>query len=186
MDYARRLVKSLRLSSEYDDLMIRNILDNNWDTEPQMVSNLLHFPSVIPKDLRLKSLLRGLRETERPYYVLAASHGLSSLDMASEDKDEIEEIKQQLQQTTLKSQGVVAIQAFVALGNLLRHPQDTEYVARYLHCAKSTLHYNALTWILANVKDKGEVTKILENKSVPEDIREEGLERLETDLIDGK
>lgn len=184
LDYARRLVKSLNSSNKYDEVMIRNILNNNWDTEPQMVSNLLHFPSVIPNDLRLPSLLRGLQETKRSYYILAASHGLSSLDLASENENHVKEIKEQLKTTTMRPQGVIAIHAFTALGRLLRHPEDTEFVLRFLHCDKSTLHHNALTWIFLNIKDKSEVKKILENKAVPEDIREEGLERLETDLID--
>lgn len=184
LDYARRLVKCLKSSSDYDEIMIRNILDNNWDTEPQMVSNLLHFPSVIPKDLRLPSLLRALQETKRSYYVLAASNGLCSLDLSKENDAELADIKKQLKEATLKPQGDIAVHAFMALGKLLHHPEDTEFVMRFLHCEKSTLHYNALTWILANVKDKNEVKKILENKAVPEDIKEEGLERLESDLIE--
>lgn len=186
LDYARRLVKSLDSSCEYDELMIRNILNNNWDTEPQMVSNLLHFPNVIPKDIRLQSLVRGLKEIEKSYYVLAASHGLSSLDLKSENENQLKQIKEQLKETTMKPQGDIAIHAFMALGKLLHHPQDTEYVLHFLHSAKSTLQYNALTWVLTNVKDKSEVKKILENKAVPEDIRDEGLERLETDTIDGR
>ncbi|XP_046859113.1 uncharacterized protein LOC124452580 isoform X2 [Xenia sp. Carnegie-2017] len=182
LDYARRLAKSLKSSSKYDEIMIRNIIDHNWDTEPQMVSNLLHFPLVIPKDLRLPSLLRGLSESERPYYILAASNGLSSLDLSKEN--DTSSIKEKLKEATLRPQGDIAIHAFMALGKLLRHPEDTEFVLRFLHCAKSTLHYNALTWILVNVKDVNEVRKILENKAVPEDIREEGLERLESDLIE--
>lgn len=184
LDYARRLVKCLKSSSDYDEVMIRNILDNNWDTEPQMVSNLLHFPSVIPEDLRLPSLLRGLQETKILYYVLAASNGLCSLDLTKES--DVSDIKEKLKEATLKPQGDLAIHGFMALGKLLCHPEDTEFVLRFLHCDKSTLHYNALAWILANVKDKNEVRKILENKAVPEDIREEGLERLESDLIEGK
>ena len=185
LDYARRLVKCLKSSSDsYDELMIRNILDNNWDTEPQMVSNLLHFPSIIPEDLRLSSLLRGLQETKILYYVLAASNGLCSLDLTKES--DVSDIKAKLKEATLKPQGDLAIHGFMALGKLLCHPEDTEFVLRFLHCDKSTLHYNALAWILANVKDKNEVRKILENKAVPEDIREEGLERLESDLIEGR
>src|SRR5918995_5143736 len=67
------------LASE-DENMMRTIL-LEWRDE-QAVSNLLIHSSLIPADVRLSSLLRGLHEQEQAYFVLAAVVGVQSLERA--------------------------------------------------------------------------------------------------------
>ena len=69
LDEANRLSKKLGFVQlkEYEKDMIKNILEYNWDSEHQMVSNLLHFPHIMPEDKRLKWLLKGLKEVVKSF-----------------------------------------------------------------------------------------------------------------------
>lgn len=103
LDEANRLSKKInyfQLADNEKD-MIRNILEYNWDTENQMVSNLLHFPHIMPDDKRLKWLLKGLKEEKHPYYVLAAATGVAGLKLQGKDVEEIVELLKDIQHRSL-------------------------------------------------------------------------------------
>jgi hypothetical protein len=55
----------------------------------QAVANLLFYPDLLPRSLRMRFLMKGLDETEVPYYQLAAVMGLQTL--ASEADTRLEE-----------------------------------------------------------------------------------------------
>jgi hypothetical protein len=63
-----------------DEATVRAVLAE-W-RNPQAVSNLLLHSTLIPEDIRLPTLFRGLYERRVVYYVLAAVVGLQSLDAA--------------------------------------------------------------------------------------------------------
>ena len=64
MDEARRAAKRLQCKEleEYEKDMVKNLLEYNWNEEPQMVSNLLHYPLIIAPEVRQGYLLKGLKE----------------------------------------------------------------------------------------------------------------------------
>ena len=177
LDEANRLSKKIsyfQLADNEKD-MIRNILEYNWDSENQMVSNLLHFPHIMPEDKRLKWLLKGLREEKHPYYVLAAATGVAGLKLQGKDTEEIVEL---LKDISTSQHGMVALRAFMSLADHLIHPKDTQFVLKFMHKSKSNLRYNSLDWLIENVKDKKELLSLLEDKAIPEDVKLESIDRV--------
>lgn len=187
MDKANRLSKQIQFNrlDEYEKVMISNLLEFNWDSEPQMISNLLHFPHIMPEDRRLKFVVKGLREDKQPYYNLAAATGVASLRLQGAEAEELIEI---LKGMTTKQHGIIAVRAFMTLAELLTHPADTSFVLKFMYKSKSNLRYNSLDWLLENVKDKSELLALLGDKCIPEDVREESTERVKMDTfeLDGK
>lgn len=166
---------------EYERKMINNILDYNWNEEHLMVSNLLHAPHIIPDDIRLKTLIKGLREEKQPYYALAAATGIASLQLEGPDAEKIIEL---LKNLSTHKQGTIAVRGFMTLAGLLRHPQDTSFVVKFMYKSQSILRYNSLDWLIANIQDKTELLKILEDKCMPEEVRKEATDRVNTIYLD--
>ena len=177
LDEANRLSKKIDYFhlEEYEKDMIGNILEYNWDSENQMVSNLLHFPHIMPEDKRLKWLLKGLKEKKFSYYVLAAATGVAGLKLQGKDAEEIVEL---LKDISNSQHGMVALRAFMSLAEHLKHPKDTPFVLKFMHKSKSNLRYNSLDWLLHNVKDKKELLSLLEDKAIPEDVKQEAIDRV--------
>ena len=177
LDEANRLSKKIDYVQleEYEKDMIRNILEYNWDSEHQMVSNLLHFPHIMPEDKRLKWILKGLREEKQSYYVLAAATGVAGLKLQGKDSEEIVEL---LKKISTSQYGMVALRAFMSLADYLKHPKDTPFVMTFMHKSKSNLRYNSLDWLTENVKDRKELISLFEDKSIPEDVRLEAIDRV--------
>src|SRR5262245_55647916 len=63
-----------------DEAVVRAIISEWRNT--QAISNLLFHPTLIPADIRLPTLFRGLYERQVVYYVLASIVGFQSLDLA--------------------------------------------------------------------------------------------------------
>lgn len=166
---------------EYEKDMVKNILEFNWDTEHQMVSNLLHFPHIMPDDKRLKFVIKGLREEKQPYYNLAAATGVASIKLQGEDAEEIVQI---LKDISTKQHGIVAVRAFMTLAELLKHPKDTSFVLKFMYKSKSNLRYNSLDWLIENVKDKNELLSLLADKCIPKDVKEESEERVKGEALE--
>lgn len=179
LDEANRLSKKISYSqlAENEKNMVRNILDDNWDSENQMVSNLLHFPHIMPDDKRLKWLLKGLKEEKHPYYVLAAATGVAGLKLQGKDAEEIVEL---LKDLSTSQPGVVALRAFMSLVEYLTHPKDTQFVLKFMHKSKSNLRYNSLDWLIENVKDKKELLSLLEDQAIPDDVKIDAMDRVNT------
>lgn len=166
---------------EYECKMIYNILDFNWDEEHQMVSNLLHAPHLIPEEVRLKTLIKGLREEKQPYYALAAATGIASLKLEGPDAERIIDL---LKKISNHKQGTIAVRAFMTLAGLLSHPKDTSFVVKFMYKSKSNLRYNSLDWLIANIPDKNEILELLDDKCIPEDVRMEATDRVNTLYLD--
>ena len=62
--------------SEADNAFISKVLEE-WK-EPQIISNLLQHPDLIPENLRFKFIHKGLTDCDEPYYNLSAILGLHS------------------------------------------------------------------------------------------------------------
>ena len=179
LDEANRLSKKISYCqlAENEKNMVTNILEFNWDSEIQMVSNLLHFPHIMPDDKRLKWLLKGLKEQKHPYYVLAAATGVAGLKLQGQDAEEIVEL---LKDLSTSQPGVVALRAFMSLVEHLTHPKDTQFVLKFMHKSKSNLRYNSLDWLIENIKDTNELLSLLEDEEIPEDVKLEAIDRVNT------
>lgn len=177
LDEANRLSKKIDFVQleEYEKDMIQNILEYNWDSEHQMVSNLLHFPHIMPEDKRLKWLLKGLKEEKQSYYILAAATGVAGLKLQGKDSEEIVEL---LKNISTSQNGMVALRAFMSLADHLNHPHDTPFVLKFMYKSKSNLRYNSLDWLIENVKDRKELLSLFEDKAIPEDVRQEAIDRV--------
>ena len=177
LDEANRLSKKIDYVqlAEYEKDMIQNILEFNWDSEHQMVSNLLHFPHIMSEDKRLKWLLKGLGEEKQSYYVLAAATGVAGLKLQGKDTEEIVELLKNISTT---QNGMVALRAFMSLADYLKHPKDTAFVLKFMHKSKSNLRYNSLDWLIENVTDKKELLALFEDKEIPEDVKQEAIDRV--------
>lgn len=75
---ARRNIESIDTE---DTEVLREVIVH-WEN-PQAVSNLLFHPDLIPEDLRLDALVKGLTEHQVVYYRLAAAVGFDKIDPAS-------------------------------------------------------------------------------------------------------
>lgn len=177
LDEANRLSKKIDYAQleDYEKDMVRNILEYNWDSQHQMVSNLLHFPRIMPEDKRVKWILKGLKEEKQSYYVLAAATGVAGLKLQGKDSEEIVEL---LKNISTSQNGMVALRAFMSLADYLKHPKDTPFVMKFMKKSKSNLRYNSLDWLIENVKDRKELLSLFEDESLPEDVRLEAVERV--------
>ncbi|KAJ7380364.1 hypothetical protein OS493_008816 [Desmophyllum pertusum] len=73
---------------------------------------------------------------------------------------------------------MVALRAFMSLADYLKHPKDTAFVLKFMHKSKSNLRYNSLDWMIENVTDKKELLALFEDKEIPEDVKQEAIDRV--------
>ena len=128
-----------------------------------MVSNLLQFPHLIPEDMRVDCLRRGLTDLESPYYILSACVGMQRLTLKD---SEWEQCFDALKQACLHEIGIVAMRAFMTLQPRLRHPNHTRFITDILRRPKSSLFQNALTWLIIQVQSKTEIMKTLNEAGI--------------------
>lgn len=160
---------SLRQLDSHDLTLVRKVLEENWEDEEQMVSNLLQYPFLIPDDIRMQSLKRGLNDVECPYYILSSAVGLQRLNPLENNR--LLDLMGELKKACLHDIGIVAMQAFMTLHPLLKYPEDRDFIADILKQPRSTLFHNALTWLLIKVKDKDLIIQLLNEKDVTADVK---------------
>ncbi len=157
---------NLKSLDTHDLTMIRKVLQENWEDEEQMVSNLLQFPHLIPEDIRIGCIRKGLDDLESPYYILSAAVGLQRISLKDEDwKLLLDDLKN----ACLHEIGVVSMRAFMSLQPKLLHPNDNKFITDILKKPKSALFQNALTWLIMQEKDKSAVLKTLKEAGIPEE-----------------
>ena len=150
---------------EYDVVMIKKIIESNWEDEEQMVSNLLQCPFLLPEDIRIATLIRGLEDVETPYYVLSAALGVQRITI--EENDFLNIIKC-LKTVIFNEHGAVSMRAFISLQPYLKYPTDVDLFLDILKTKKSSLHDGALSWLVLRVNDKKDLLLTLKNAEVPE------------------
>lgn len=155
---------TLQNLTDRDKDMIRKILDHNWDDEEQMVSNLLQFPYLLPEDIRLSCLQRGLEGSEIPYYIISASVGIQRLQF---DENELQSLTKILRKAIVNEHAAVCMRAFITLQPYLHYPTDISVFVDILKSKKSPLHDGALSWLVLHVNDKKELINILKDGVVP-------------------
>eukprot|EP00795_Rhopilema_esculentum_P013840 gene13840-4778_t len=154
---------NLRHLDHHDVIMVRKILEENWEDEEQMVSNLLQYPHLIPEDIRIQSLKRGLHDVESPYYILSSSVGLQRIQLCDGDWEQVVE---GLKKACLHETGVVSMRAFMTLQPKLEYPRDLEFIIDILRQPKSALFQNTLIWLTIKANEKSEILKIIDTAGV--------------------
>ena len=163
VNQAGLIAYNVRQLSAHDVTMIRKVIQENWEDEEQMVSNLLQFPHLIPEDIRMESLKRGLIDLECPYYILSAAVGLQRIPI---DEQQWGQFLGVLKQACLHDVGMVSMRAFMTLQPKLKHPDDTTFITDILKQPKSSLFQNALTWLIMKVKEKSEIMTTLQDSGI--------------------
>ena len=169
LNQAGLIAVNLRQLGPHDIVMVRKVLEENWEDEEQMVSNLLQFPFLIPEDIRIECLKRGFNDLECPYYILSSAVGLQRLNTTESEK--LNELSVELKKACLHEIGMVAMRAFITLHPQLKFPEDTQFIADILKRPRSTLFQNALTWLMMQLKDRNEMIKILNETGIPMDVK---------------
>lgn len=131
--------------SEEEQETVREVL-RRWDGS-LAVSNLLFYPNLMPEDIRMDSILRGLSESVEPWYVLAAVVGLQSI--AAEDVSESERslILDKLMHIMEEYKGVLSSRASVSMSSFLR-VGDAKRILRFLSHPNEATRWNVLAWLL--------------------------------------
>lgn len=151
--------------SDHDMEVIKKILECNWEDELQIVANLLQNPFLIPEDIRIDCLIRGLNDIDTPYYILSAALGVQRLQL--NETDELELLKC-LRSVVFNEQGVISMRAFIALQPHLKYPTDNDLFVKILNMPKSSLHDSALSWMVLQTNDKKDLLSALQKGNVPD------------------
>lgn len=147
--HARQSISALDAE---DVVAIRSII-HEWQN-PQAVSNLLFHPTLIPEDLRLASLFRGLSERSIGYYVLAAIVGLQSIDTARVTDEERRRISDKLLEVIRETRGIIAQRASVSIQRFLTEDDAPQIFALWVH-PDDTTWYNLRAWLFRTFQTRG-------------------------------
>jgi hypothetical protein len=171
----------LRQLDEKDIKKIRFTLEK-WN-KPQAVSNLLFHPFLIPEDIRVSCLIKGLRETKNPYYVLASAVGLQGIDSTGFSEEERKAIKESLIFTLKTSGGVISARASVSVRDFLSS-KDTSAMFELLGHPDETTRHNILCWLIRNAEepDPDAFISMARSSNIPEEVRKEVIEKFREHL----
>ncbi|NEO86559.1 MAG: hypothetical protein F6J87_20220 [Spirulina sp. SIO3F2] len=145
LDITQKLANTLISldQAQTDQAQIRNVIEQ-WN-EQQAIANLLMYPSLIPSDLRLDSLLKAL--TERvSYSALAAIIGLQGHDDWWSNVERAN-IVEHLQSIVFGAPQAIANRASITLLDYLR-PQDVDKTVFFLGSPHEVVQYNSLLALL--------------------------------------
>src|SRR5262249_39189589 len=120
----------------------------------QAVSNLLFHPDLIPEDVRLPALLRGLNEQREPYYALAAICGVGTLDRARWSAADRKRVRDGLLATLRNTNDVRAQRASLTLGEFAGEGDAPQVIALLEH-PNDTVRHNLRAWLFRALKDRG-------------------------------
>jgi len=135
-----------------DEAVIRAILAE-W-VNGQAISNLLFHPTLIPDDIRLSTLRRGLTERKVVYYVLAAIVGFQSIDPAALSTADRERVAADLWSLIAQDDGILAQRASVSIRGFASEG-DAPVVFALLSHSDKTVRHNLRSWLFATFKDRG-------------------------------
>jgi HEAT repeat protein len=146
---ARRAIKE----PGADDRSAIHAILENWE-DPQAVANLLLHPTLIPQEMRLATLFRGLREQRVPYYVLAAVCGLADIKAETLSTDNRARVVAELTAVIQNTDDVRAQRASVTLESFVT-ARDASRVIALLEHPDKTVRHNLWARAIATLKDDG-------------------------------
>jgi hypothetical protein len=153
-----------------DAAAIRLILEQ-W-RDAQAVSNLLFHPTLIPEDVRVTSLFRGLAERQRVYYVLAAVVGLQSINRAELSAVERIRVTEELLAIIRKTKGILAQRASVSLQEFISEDNAPRIFALWSH-PDDTVWHNLRAWLCRTFQNRGveAVTAAVRQSGLSEEVQ---------------
>jgi hypothetical protein len=135
-----------------DEASVRAVLAE-WRNR-QAVSNLLLYPALIPEDIRLATLFRGLYERQVVYYVLAAVVGFHSLDAATIANADRRRVLADLIAVMRDTTDILAQRASVSFSEFTK-PEDAPQVFALMGHADKTVRHNARAWLFRTFQAAG-------------------------------
>lgn len=171
----------LRLLDEKDTKRIRSMLQR-WNS-PQAVSNLLFYPSLIPDDIRISCLLKGLREKKNSYYILASVVGLQGIDSTGFSKEQRKAIKECLVSALKTSEGIISARASVTIYDFLSS-EDISTAFELLSHPNEAVRHNMLCWLIRTIESSDPRTfiSIVNSSNIPENTRREAIKKFQEHL----
>jgi succinate dehydrogenase flavin-adding protein (antitoxin of CptAB toxin-antitoxin module) len=168
----------LRSLDEKDMEKIRRILEK-WEN-PQAVSNLLIHPSLIPEDIRISYLLKGLEERRNPYYILASIVGFQNIHTTGLSIEDIRKVKENLILTLKISSGVLSQRASVSIYKFLSS-EDSPMMCELLSHPDDTTRHNILCSLIRNMNETDSESFILmaNNSNIPEHRKKETVDKIQ-------
>ncbi len=163
--------KQLDDLSEEEQEIVRKVL-RRWDGS-LAVSNLLFHPNLIPEDIRMDSILRGLAERVEPWYVCAAVVGLQSVAVADVSEEERSLLLDHLTRIMEEYKGVLSSRASVSVSSLLR-AGDAERILRFLSHPNEATRHNMMAWLLRTYDKKGSewFKETINSSEIPQEAKE--------------
>jgi DNA-binding transcriptional ArsR family regulator len=162
-----------------EDLKIIYSILHKWDN-PQAISNLLFHPTVIPENIRMPSIFRGLNEQNNNYYVLASIVGLQSINSENLSGGEKSLILEHLNHIIEADKGMFAARASVSILSFLGE-EDASRVFKFVSHPNEATSHNILAWLLEVVGKKGveKFTEVAAASGVSQETQDYALEKLQ-------
>jgi hypothetical protein len=135
-----------------DTAAIRSVLAK-WENA-QAVSNLLIHSDLIPEDIRLSSLFRGLVEKRVAYYCLAAVVGLQEIKAEKLPEKDRQRIATALLEVIRKTRDARAKRASLSIDGFISE-RDAPQVLALLEHADDTVRTNLRAWLFKEFKARG-------------------------------
>jgi hypothetical protein len=150
---------------DQNDQAVVQVILQDW-RPAQAVANLLFHVDKIPEDLRGAAVLRGLNDQSQPYFQLAATAGLQSLEPAALHSAEAATIRKRLLQI-LQTDSLVAARASVTVDGWL----DASFappLCRLLDHPNETVRHNLLAWLILHVEPVDLIPQLENSGARPE------------------
>jgi len=143
--------QAITVLDQDDEAVVRAVL-KEW-SNPQSVANLLFHPSLIPADMRVPTLMRGLAERGVMYYVLAAIVGFGGMvpELTAGQREEVAAL---LLEFLPNSTGVLAQRASVTLSGVAREA-DAPAIFSLLEHEDDTARHNLRAWLFRTFEKPG-------------------------------
>lgn len=182
LDALLRAQDKLSVLDKQDNATIRTLLQQ-WD-RPQAIANLLFHPMLIPQDIRLPSLLRGLAEQQVDYYVLAAVVGLQSIKPDEITEEERRRISRELLTLIRERMDVVAARASVSVAGFSTE-EDAPQMFALLEHSNKTVRHNILVWLIRTFENRGlePFIAVAQASELPEEARRSAIEKFSNFLF---
>jgi hypothetical protein len=168
LDDLMRIASELPELSPNDVAVVREVIQD-WRPQ-QAVANLLFHSRLIPPDIRVATILRGLAERDRPYLTVAATVGLQSMEPSDLAPRDASVIRDQLLHLIEVDRSILSSRASVSIENWL-DSANASAVCGLLNHPDETVAHNLMAWLIRHV-DPAELTPLLETSALaPEKLR---------------
>ena len=171
VDDLLRIRSHLGSVDDADTGLIRSMLVEWRNT--QAVANLLFHPDLIPADIRVNSILRGLDERSRRYLVLAAAVGLQSIEPSVLTPDGAASIRERLLRIVASDESIIASRVSVSIQPFLAK-SDARVVLGLLGHPNETVRHNLLAWLLKMYfsEESDDLRRVIQATELSTDTRE--------------